>query len=332
MYLTDNTPARHDWPLWPSYGLEDDILPTLQAWAATHTYAALATLVHISGSSPRPLGSEMAIAPDGSVVGYVSGGCVESTVAAEAQSVLETGQPKMLDYGAGSPVLDVQLTCGGRIGIFVTRIDDLPGWVATRQAARAERREVFTDIDLTTGTRMQHESPEAVLPAGTFRQHYPPPVRLMLVGGDPVTLAICELAGMLGLEVGLIRAYGPTTPPPGRPLSYYDNRPLARALADMPLDAWSAVYSLTHDLADDQTVLEQGLRSAAFRVGVLGSRRKADERLAKLRATGFGATDIERLNMPAGMAIHAANPREIALSVLAEITARRPRPAPRVRI
>ncbi|XRG84810.1 XdhC family protein [Salinisphaera sp. SPP-AMP-43] len=328
--MTNNPLARHDWPLWPTYGLEDDILPTLQAWAATHRHAALATLVHISGSSPRPLGSEMAIAPDGAVIGYVSGGCVESTVAAEAQSVLETGEPKMLDYGAGSPVLDVQLTCGGRIGILVTRIDDLHDWVATRQAARTERRELFFDIDLATGHRTCHEASETALPAGTFRQHYPPPARLMLVGGDPVTLAICELAGTLGLEVGLIRAYGPTTPPPGRPLNYYDNRPLTQALPDMPLDAWSAVYSLTHDLDDDQTVLEQGLRSPAFRVGVLGSRRKADERLAKLRAIGFDEADIERLNMPAGLPIHAANPREIALSVLAEITARRPRPAPRV--
>lgn len=328
MLLTDTAFALDDWPAWPVYGLSDDVLPTLRRWARHDDVAAIATLVHISGSSPRPLGSEMAIGAHGDVAGYVSGGCVEATVAVQAESVLNDGRPKLLDYGAGSPVLDVQLTCGGRIGIFVRRIADLAQSVAQHDNARRERAELFVDIDFDSGDAVTHRDPERRAEGHGFRQHYPPPTRLMLVGSDPVTLAIGELATLLGIEVGLIRPYGPSAPPPGMALCHYDTRALASALTDLPLDAWTAVYSLTHDMTDDQAVIAHALRSPAFRVGVLGSRRKAEQRRIDLRAAGFDDADFERLDMPAGLAIGAASPREIALSILAEITAHRPRAHP----
>ncbi|HET7315530.1 XdhC family protein [Salinisphaera sp.] len=327
--MADTAFTARDWPAWPSYGLVDDLLPVLRRWATTDDAAVLATLVHISGSSPRPLGSEMAISASGEAAGYVSGGCVEGAVAAQAASVLANGTPKMLDYGAGSPVLDVQLTCGGRIGIFVRRIADLAAWVAEHDAARRARRDLFVDIDLDSGDSVLHREPQRGPPAPGFRQHYLPPSRLMLVGGDPVTLAIGELATLLGIEVGLLRPYGPSAPPPGIAPCHYDTRALAGALPDLPLDAWTAVYSLTHDMADDQAVISHALRSPAFRVGVLGSRRKADQRFAELRKAGFEEADLARLNLPAGIAIGATGPREIALSILADITAHRPRPVPR---
>lgn len=326
--MTDTAFPVHEWPAWPTYGLADDLLPALRRWAATDHTAAIATLVHISGSSPRPLGSEMAISVRGDVAGYVSGGCVEATVAVQAESVLADGRPKLLDYGAGSPVLDVQLTCGGRIGILVRRIDDLAHWIGAHDNARRERAELFVDIDFDTGDGVVHREGARAAPTHGFRQHYPPPTRLMLVGGDPVTLAIGELARLMGIEVGLIRPYGPGAAPPGSALCHYDTRALSSALPDLPLDAWTAVYSLTHDMLDDQTVIAHALRSPAFRVGVLGSRRKAEQRLADLRADGFDDADLERLDMPAGLAIGATSPREIALSILADITAHRPRARP----
>ncbi|MES1954379.1 hypothetical protein SAHY_07347 [Salinisphaera hydrothermalis EPR70] len=328
MVLRDSAFAVDDWPAWPTYGLSDDLLPALRHWVQHDEVAAIATLVHISGSSPRPLGSEMAISARGDIAGYVSGGCVEGTVAVQAESVLADGRPKLLDYGAGSPVLDVQLTCGGRIGIFLRRIGDLAQCVAQHDNARRERAELFVDIDFDSGDAVAHREPKPRAEGQGFRQHYPPPTRLMLVGGDPVTLAIGELATLMGVEVGLIRPYGPSAPPPGMALCHYDTRALASALPDLPLDAWTAVYSLTHDMADDQSVISHALRSPAFRVGVLGSRRKAEQRRVDLHADGFDDADLARLDMPAGLDIGATGPREIALSILAEITAHRPRARP----
>ncbi|AAM37737.1 conserved hypothetical protein [Xanthomonas citri pv. citri str. 306] len=91
----------------------DDLLPTLSAWQRAGQRVAMATLIDVQGSSPRPLGSEMAISADGRVAGYVSGGCVEAAVAHEAMAALRDGQPRWLDYGEGSQVLDIQLSCGG---------------------------------------------------------------------------------------------------------------------------------------------------------------------------------------------------------------------------
>ena len=319
-----------EWPAWPTYGLIDDLLPTLTRWQHHYDTIALATLVDIVGSSPRPLGAEMAIAPDGRVAGYVSGGCVEGAVAAEAAEVIRDGAPRLLDYGAGSPVLDVQLTCGGRIGILVRRLDDLAGYVRMRADARARRACLTLDIDRASGQAHPVPDPASAAPAaGVFRQIYAPPVRVVLVGGDPVTLAVAEAAGQLGMEAALLRPYGPSAAPPGLHLAFYDTRPLRTVLADLVLDDHCALYSLTHDIDDDEAVLQCGLASPAFRCGVLGSRRKADERRRRLADAGATPQELARIDMPAGLDIGAVNPREIAASIIAAVVAARPRTHPR---
>lgn len=314
------------WPDWPVYGLVDDLRPTLTQWAQRGETAAIATLVSIFGSSPRPLGSEMAIAGSGDVAGYVSGGCVEGAVAAEARQVIETGQPVMLDYGAGSPVLDVQLTCGGRIGIFVRPIAGLMAYAERLQQARKAREALDIIIDLDSG---QHQfETAATQPArqkGFFRKTYMPLPRLIVIGSDPITVALCRLAPQFGFEVGLLRPYGPSAPPDNVSTFHYDTRPIVRSLADVAIDANTAVYTLTHNIEDDQEVLLRALRSPAFAVGVLGSRSKIKERGHLLAAAGIGDSEMARLCTPAGIDIGARNPTEIALSILAELISKRPR-------
>lgn len=319
------------WPAWPIYGTVDDSLPTLERWAAAGHRVALATLVNIVGSSPRPLGSEMAICDTGEVVGYVSGGCVEGAVAAEAMHVMESGTPRLLDYGAGSPVLDVQLTCGGRIAIAVRELAD-PANHARRLRAARTRREVLTlHVNLRTGEQRYFTASAASaptparLPGEVFAQSFLPVTRVMLVGNNPVALALCEIAPTLGFEVGLLRPYGPAELPPGLKVDYYDRRALEKAVAAMPIDAWTAVYTVTHHAEDDETVLLRALRSPAFSVGVLGSRRKIRQRLQSLSAAGLDARSLKRMHAPAGIEIGARGPHEIALAILAQVIATQPR-------
>lgn len=316
--------AQPAWPAWPDYGLVDDLLPVISEWQRAGRRIALATLVQVVGSSPRPVGSEMAINERGEIAGYVSGGCVEAAVAAQALEVLNTGTPIMLDYGAGSPVLDVQLTCGGRIGIFVRALADDRDFIQRWHDAREQRAAFDVHIDLNDGShRYTNELPGTG--AQCFHQQYLPRPRVVVVGSDPVTLALCELASGFGYDVALLRPYGPAAPPPGSALVQYDTRPLARALSALALDAFTAVYTLTHDQDDDHAVVEVALASPAFSVGVLGSRHKAAERERRLRAAGFGDASLRRLHTPAGVWINAREPREIALSILAELVALRPR-------
>src|SRR5690625_114241 len=321
--------ARH-WPSWPVYGLTDDLLPSIEQWAQAGHRVAVATLVHIIGSSPQPLGSDMAICDTGEAVGYVSGGCVEGAVAAEALAVMENGKPRLLDYGAGSPVLDIQLACGGRIGIFVRELADAAGHAARLREARERRAAVSMSIDLETGEQhflasgADDAAQVANGRASVFVQTCLPPIRLVLVGGNPVALALARLAAPFGYEVTLLRPNGPVEPPPDTSLARYDRRALEPALADTPLDAWTTVYALTHHAEDDLKVLVHALPSPAFCVGVLGSRGKIRERLDCLGAAGVDAHARARLKAPAGLAIGARGPQAIALAILAQIVSLQP--------
>lgn len=311
------------WPAWPAYALVDDLLPTLERWSASGRRYALATLIDVVGSSPRPVGSEMAVSESGDMVGYVSGGCVEAAVAAEALAVLADGKPRLLDYGAGSPVLDVQLSCGGRIRILVRAVG--ADYAARLRLARNERRTLAVITDLQSGaTTFDDARIEAGLHADRYVRHQLTPLRLILVGGDPIVLALLQLAPIFGIETVLLRPRGPEVADdaPYEP-QLYDRRGIDAALADLHVDSRCAIYTLSHDADTDHAVLTAALRSKAYCIGALGSRRKAQTRIERLRGEGFDDAALARLRTPAGLNIGARTPQEIALSIVGELIAER---------
>ena len=97
-----------------------DVLPQIDAWRAAGNRVAIATVVNVEGSAPRPVGATMAVSDAGDLTGSVSGGCVETAVFEAAQEVLATGKPKLLRYGITDEMAwDVGLACGGTIEVFV---------------------------------------------------------------------------------------------------------------------------------------------------------------------------------------------------------------------
>ncbi|KFB10276.1 XdhC family protein [Nitratireductor basaltis] len=102
---------------------KQDPLATAEAWMASGRDVAIATVIETWGSAPRPTGSHLVIDADGNFEGSVSGGCVEGAVIAEAAEVLETGEPRMLEFGvADETAWRVGLSCGGRIRVYVERL------------------------------------------------------------------------------------------------------------------------------------------------------------------------------------------------------------------
>jgi len=100
-----------------------DVMEDLQRWRSEGQEVALATLIKVSGSAPRPLGSKLAISSGGSMTGSVSGGCVEGVVFEEAQEVLANGKPKRLLYGiTDEEAWSVGLTCGGEIEVLIEKV------------------------------------------------------------------------------------------------------------------------------------------------------------------------------------------------------------------
>ncbi|MFO1167076.1 MAG: XdhC family protein [Rhodoblastus sp.] len=103
---------------------EEDILAEAESWKRAGRGVAIATVVETWGSAPRPTGSHLVIDDQGHFLGSVSGGCVEGDVVTEAQDVIADGKPRTLEYGvADETAWRVGLSCGGRIRVYVERID-----------------------------------------------------------------------------------------------------------------------------------------------------------------------------------------------------------------
>ncbi len=103
---------------------DNDILNEAEAWKKSGKGVAIATVVETWGSAPRPVGSHLVIDEEGNFLGSVSGGCVEGAVVAEAVDVIESGQPKLLEFGvADETAWKVGLSCGGRISVYVQAVN-----------------------------------------------------------------------------------------------------------------------------------------------------------------------------------------------------------------
>ena len=102
----------------------DDVLTQASQWRRNGKGVAIATVVSTWGSSPRPVGSQLAVDGDGRMLGSVSGGCIEGAVVSKAQEVIAEGKPQLLQYGVTDELAwEVGLACGGRVEIFVERLE-----------------------------------------------------------------------------------------------------------------------------------------------------------------------------------------------------------------
>ncbi len=304
-------------PDWPAFGLADDIRPALAKTLAAGRPAALATLRAAVGGAPRPPGAQMLVS-EAALCGFLSGGCVEGDILLHAQACLDDGAPRRLIYGEGGPP-DIRLLCGARIEVLVERIP--PGDEAAATLLDLSKRRIPA-LWATDGERRACRSAQGGPPSGAWAlvRRYDPQPRLVVVGGDPTAMAIATLAVSMGAETHLVRPRGPETPPP-TPSVVYHRGPPERALDSVPLDAWTHVAVATHDLEVDEAALIAALGSSAAYVGVLGARRRIPERRARLSARGVTPEQLARLHAPIGLDLGGKAPFEIAVAVMAEITA-----------
>ena len=302
-----------------------DTLQIASSWAAAGHDVAIATVESAWGSAPRLVGSHLAIRADGEFAGSVSGGCVEGDVIIEAQALIANGKgQKRLDYGvADETAWQVGLACGGKISIRVQRLAD-DGYPATliaqlADAAKAGRSEtVLTNPD--TGQSRAARAGETPK-EGLIVRPWAPPRRLAIIGAVHIAQALVPLAQGLGMAVTIIdprTLFATDTRFAGLPL---DRRWPDEALADWQPNAASAVVALTHDPKLDDVALAAALASDAYYVAALGSRKNHGLRRERLAALGLSPANLDRIHGPAGLAIGAQGPAEIALSIAAQMTA-----------
>ncbi|WP_197519285.1 XdhC family protein [Mycobacterium sp. E2327] len=352
-----------------------DVLAELMAiWRAGET-AGLGTVVRTFRSAPRPPGASMMVAPDGSVTGSVSGGCVEGAVYELASEVAKTGTPRLERYGVSDDdAFAVGLTCGGIIDVFVESVsrstfpelgavaDDIgehrPVAVATVIAhpdARWVGRRVVVRPDALAGSLGSARADAAVAddargllavgrsdvlkygPDGqrlgegmeVFVSCFAPRPRMLVFGAIDFAAALAQQGSFLGYRVTVCDARELFATPVRFPTADHvvvdwPHRYLAAQAEAGAIDASTVICVLTHDPKFDVPVLEVALRLPHVGyVGAMGSRRTHDDRMNRLRAAGLSDAELGRLSSPIGLDLGARTPEETAVSIAADIIAKR---------
>ncbi|AZL57607.1 XdhC/CoxI family protein [Tabrizicola piscis] len=317
----------------------DQIPEAALAWHRAGAGAALATVVETWGSAPRPAGSQLAISGTGDMVGSVSGGCVEGAVVTEALEALTDRTPRLLTFGVSDETaFAAGLACGGTIRILVEPVGDgatalpepiLADLVTARAAARAAalvttlatwtRQLVTPGQDAAVDARLKSDR-SGMEEDGRFIAVHNPPLRLIVVGAVHIAQPLLTIARECGYACTLIdprAAFGSSERFPGETL--LDDWP-DEALASLAPDARTAIVTLTHDPKLDDPAIHAALKSPAFYLGCLGSKKTHAKRLDRLTAAGFTPEENARIHAPVGLDIGAKSPAEIAVSIMAQIT------------
>lgn len=310
------------------------VLRTLRDWRLAGLRATLVTVVRTWGSSPRPVGSTMALCENGAVVGSVSGGCIEDDLIARytraqggaaSPAQMPSGAPRFAKYGVSADEAHrFGLPCGGTLELLLEPNPDanmLASLVRGLEDGRLMRRVVR----LVDGVVTQSEAAAPALLSVTATEltnTFGPEYRMLLIGAGQLSEYLATMAIFSGFAV--------TVCDPREEYRGAWNVPAARVLSDMPDDVVQAfkpdrrscVVALTHDPKLDDLALLEALKSEAFYVGAIGSRRNAQARKRRMMEH-FDQTSetLANLRGPIGIYIGSKTPPEIAVSVMAEVLA-----------
>jgi xanthine dehydrogenase accessory factor len=302
-----------------------EVLRTAETWRKSGRQVALGTIVKTWGSAPRPVGALVAIRDDGQVAGSVSGGCVEDDLIDKVKAKLVSWKkPELFTYGVtNEEATRWGLPCGGTLQLVMepvseqSRIPELLDKIGKQQLVKR---------------RLEMDSGRAALEPGRWQDVlefdgrvlstvHGPRWRLVLIGAGQLTRYLAEMARMLDYHVVVID-------PREEYAAGWDLGavPINRGMPDdvvreLELDGHSALVALTHDPKLDDLALMEALKSAAFYVGAIGSKKNNDARRERLREFDLSADEIARLRGPVGLYIGSKTPPEIAVAILAEMTA-----------
>ncbi len=306
------------------------VLGDALAWKQSGHGVSLVTVVKTWGSAPRPPGALLAIRGDGIVSGSVSGGCIEDDLIARAKAALHAATkqassalPSLMTYGVTKDeAARFGLPCGGTLQLLhepLVQVD----WMINLLRQTAAHQLVARTLTMATGivTLSPAQRGQTLTFDGiSMTSVFGPQWRLLLIGAGQLSQAVAEMAGLLDFEVLVCdprEEYAATLGIQGvqRVRGMPDD-----VVREMVPDAHTAIVALTHDPKLDDMALLEALRSDAFYVGALGSRRNQETRKQRLSEHfGLSQAELARLHGPVGLRIGSKTPAEMAISVLAEI-------------
>ena len=301
------------------------VIRSARDWVAAGHRVVLATVIRTWGSAPRPIGALTAIRGDGMVVGSVSGGCVEDDMVLRVKAgQLAQDMPVTTRYGVSAEEAQrFGLPCGGTLELVLEPLNAASG--LDELLGRIERHElVMRRLDMKTGhasTGPAQWQDQLVFDGATLQTVYGPRWRLLIIGAGQLSTYLAQMAQALDYQVTICdprEEYTTTFDVPGVELR--------RGMPDdvvtaMNIDGHSAVVTLTHDPKLDDMALLEALKSPAFYVGAIGSRKNNEARRQRLAGFDLSQAEISRLHGPVGLKIGSKTPPEIAVAILAEMTA-----------
>jgi xanthine dehydrogenase accessory factor len=302
-----------------------EVLKTCSDWIAAGKRCELVTVIKTWGSSPRPEGATLGICEDGHVVGSVSGGCIEDDLIdrVRKEGITRT-QPEVVTYGITSDEAHrFGLPCGGTIQLAIEPL------AATSQIheliERLGKGELIARrVDLQSGdVSLGSAKPGMSLQVSeaALTTIHGPRWRLLIIGAGQLSRFLAQIA--VGMD------YAVTVCDPREEYRegwHVEGVQVVHAMPDdlvieMKLDSRSAVVALTHDPKLDDLALMEALKSDAFYVGAIGSRSNDHKRRERLLEFDVTAAQLDKLHGPIGIYIGSKTPSEIAISILAEMTA-----------
>lgn len=314
---------------------QQQIITCVQQWLEADKPVWLCTILKTWGSSPRPIGAMMACTLDGELMGSISGGCIEEDFleqlrdgSLKEQYMGQGNKPFKVKYGmTEEEQARLRLPCGGQLHVLLEFIEptDENKSVFTRLCSDLENHLLVSRrVDMETGSidaRDESSEESVIIENGVMTHSLSPMYRLLLLGAGDVAKYVAEMALALEYDVTLCDP---------RP-RYLDNWhvPGVETTSRLPDDVvrerfsnpYSGIIALAHDPRVDDMALMEALKTDAFYIGAMGSERTSAARRERLPELGLTKDEIDILHAPIGFQIDSKTPAEIAIAIMAEVTA-----------
>ena len=301
------------------------VLQAAIGWLHDGKRVALATVVQTWGSSPRPVGSWLAIREDGQVVGSVSGGCVEDDLIRRVQSeILTRTTPELVKYGVSrDEAVRFGLPCGGTLQLLVEPRPEVFILEEIMSGIR-KRSIVLREVNVLTGQsilRIGNRSTQFQFSNEKMQTIYGPRWRMFIIGAGQLSLCLASFALTSDFDITVIDPREEYAEGIGSDGIQFIQGMSDDVMQELGVDSHTAIVALTHDPKIDDLALIDALQSEAFYIGALGSHTNTQKRKERLREFNLSTKQLERLHGPVGLAIGALTPPEIAVSIMAEVIA-----------
>ncbi|MDO7596121.1 MAG: XdhC family protein [Pseudomonadota bacterium] len=300
------------------------VLKQVHQWLTEGYSVWLTTVLKTYGSSPRQPGAMCAIREDGALIGSVSGGCIEDDLKDKVLAGL-LADDEIVFFTYGESIIDrdrFRLPCGGTLRLAVEKITE-SDWLLKVLDAIEQRRQVTRRLQLSNRQSIVQPASSKDKTVEENSQQiafvYGPRARLLLIGAGETSSYLAKMASALDYQVLVAEPREEMQltwlPEDGELLAMMPDDAVVKIQPDLN----TSIITLTHDPKLDDMALLEALKSEAFYIGALGSKRRNAKRRERLALFDLTPKQIARLHGPVGLDIGSKTPAEIAVAILAEL-------------